>query len=287
MDKLKAASLSIAVNAVLALAKLGVGLSTNSLGIIAEFLHSLFDLLASVFAYFGIRKAMEPADSDHPYGHDKYENLSALLQTLLILLTALWVGFEAAQRFLNPAPIESTWLGIAVMGGALAVDFFFARFLHGVSRREGSVALESDAYHFTSDLWSTSAVLAGLALAALGFPQGDSVAAFAVAVMMLKLSVELGGKALGVLLDKGAQQEELERISAVISQIGGVKGYHRLRARHMGSRLVVDVHIHVDGSMPLSEAHAIAHRLKGRVTKEFPHVKEILVHVEPSEEQAR
>ncbi|NYZ74871.1 cation transporter, partial [Candidatus Micrarchaeota archaeon] len=283
MDKLRAASFSILVNLVLASAKLAVGLLTNSLGILAEFLHSLFDLLASVFAFLGIRKAQEPADRTHPYGHEKFENLSSLLQTILIFVTAIWVAYEAIMRLYHPQPIESTQLGLAVMLAALAIDWFFSKFLHDVSKKEGSVALEADAYHFTSDLWSTGAVIAGLVFASIGMPWADSVAALLVSLLMIKLSFSLGMKALNVLLDKGASAEELERIVTLISKTKEIKGYHKLRTRHMGSRLVVDLHIQVEGKMTIEQAHKIAHLLKGRITQEVPVVKDVLVHVEPLE----
>ena len=283
MEKLRAASFSIAANLVLTAAKLYVGIVTGSLGIIAEFLHSALDLVASVFAFLGIKKASEPPDPTHPYGHEKFENLSALLQTGLIAVSALWVGYEAYNRLAKPVPIESTELGLAVMVAALAIDFFISRFLHRVSEKEGSVALEADAYHFTSDLWSTGAVIIGLVSANLGFLAGDSLAAIAVALLMLRLSITLGQKALFVLLDKGASADEVERIAAVISKVPKIRGYHKMRARHMGSRLVVDLHIQLDEELSLKEAHKISHALKGRITAEVPSVKDVTIHIEPYE----
>jgi len=286
MEKLKAASYSIYVNVALTAAKLAVGIVTGSIGIFAEFLHSLFDLIASGFAYIGIYKASQPADSTHPYGHEKFENLSSLLQTILILITALWVAYEAVMRLYNPQPVESSELGIIVMAAALAADWFIAKFLHDVSKKEGSVALEADAYHFTSDLWSTSAVIFGLLCANLGFPQGDSIAALIVALFMLRLSYNLGMKALGVLLDKGATDGEIEKIVEILAKEPQVKGYHKLRTRHMGSRLVIDMHILVDDKLSLSKAHAIAHKVEGRITQQAPGVKDVTIHVEPFEEEA-
>jgi cation diffusion facilitator family transporter len=286
MEKLKAASYSIYVNVFLTAAKLGVGILTGSIGIFAEFLHSFFDLVASAFAYVGIYKAQQPPDGTHPYGHEKFENLSSLLQTVLIFVTAVWVAYEAVMRLYHPAAIESSELGIAVMVVALIVDWYIAKFLHGVSEKEGSVALEADAYHFTSDLWSTTAVIIGLACANLGFPAGDSIGALIVAAMMVKLSFSLGNKALGVLLDKGATDDEVERIAAILGKEPDIKGYHKLRTRHMGSKLVVDMHILVDDKLSLSKAHAIAHKVEGRITQKVPGVKDVTIHVEPYEEEA-
>jgi cation diffusion facilitator family transporter len=287
MDKLKAASYSIYVNVALSAAKLGVGLLTGSIALIAEFLNSFFDLLASVFAYLGIYKASQPADSSHPYGHEKFENLSALLQVVLIVLTAAGIAWTAIMRLVQPQRIESSELGIAVMACALAVDYFFGNYLLRVSRRERSAALETDAYHFTSDLWSGAAVIAGLACASVGFPQGDSIAALIVAGMMAKVSYELGGKSLGVLLDSGADGGQIKAIAAILAKEPQVKGYHKLRTRHMGSMLVVDMHILVDDRLALSKAHAIANRIEARIARRVPGVKDVTIHVEPFLEEAK
>jgi len=286
MEKLKAASYSIYVNIGLTAAKLAVGLLTGSIALLAEFLNSFFDLLASAFAYIGIYKASKPADATHPYGHEKFENLSALLQVVLITITAAGIAWTAVSRLVSPQQIESSWLGIAVMVGALTVDYFFGNYLLKISRKEKSVALETDAYHFTSDLWSGIAVIIGLACTSIGFPQGDPVAALIVAAMMLKLSYELGSKSLGVLLDKGATDEEIERIAQVLAKEPQVKGYHKLRTRHMGSRLVVDMHVLVEDRLPLNKAHAIAHKIEGKITHKVPGVKDVTIHVEPFEEEA-
>ncbi len=281
MKKLRAASFSIAINVLLMLAKLGASIMTGSVGIVAEFLHSALDLLASLFAYFGIRKAQEPEDRTHPYGHEKFENLSSLLQTALIGLTALWIGYEAILHLIHPVPLESTAIGLAVMLFALCADLLISRYLHQVSKEEASVALEADAYHFTSDIWSTVAVIIGIALSHLGFPAADAIAALVVAVFMLRLSLTLGIKSLSVLLDRGASLGEMERIVTVISKMKEVRGYHKLRARHMGSKLMVDLHIQLEPKMPLFRAHRISHTLKGRIMRAVPEAKEVLIHIEP------
>jgi len=287
MEKLKAASYSIYVNIGLTAAKLAVGILTGSIALLAEFLNSFFDLLASAFAYVGIYQASKPADSDHPYGHEKFENLSALLQVVLIVLTAAGIAWTAVMRLVNPQPIESSWLGVAVMACALAVDYFFGKYLLEISRRTRSVALETDAYHFTSDLWSGAAVIAGLGCASVGFPQGDSIAALIVAGMMAKVSYELGGKSLSVLLDSGASDGQVRAIREIIARQRQVRGYHKLRTRHMGSQIVVDMHILVDDGLPLSKAHAIAHRIECSIIRKVPGVKDVTIHVEPFEEEIK
>jgi len=281
MKKLQAASLSILVNLLLMLLKLAASAMTGSIGIFAEVLHSFLDLLASLFAYLGIRKAQEPEDKSHPYGHEKFENLSSLAQVVLIALTSVWIAYEAVQRYLNPMPIGYTAIGLGVMLVALFSDWLISRYLHKVSKEQGSVALEADAYHFTSDIWSTVAVIIGLALSSFGFHAADSLAALVVALFMLRLSFSLGGKSLSVLVDRGASIEELERIVAVIARVKEVRGYHKLRARHMGSKLMVDLHIQLEPGLPLLKAHRVSHKLKGKIMAAVPEAKDVLIHIEP------
>ncbi|HII54379.1 hypothetical protein COT30_05395 [Candidatus Micrarchaeota archaeon CG08_land_8_20_14_0_20_49_17] len=170
-EKLNAAMASIGVNLSMALLKAAVAILTGSIGILAETLHSGLDLLASVFAYLGIKKATEPSDTTHHYGHHKFGNASSLLQGALLAITALFVIYEAINRLLHAAPIESLGAGLAVMLFSMVVAIITSRYLHEVSIREGSSVLEADATHFTSDVLGSIAVLAGLGMAAAGFPR--------------------------------------------------------------------------------------------------------------------
>lgn len=155
--KLQAAIMSLGANIFLIAIKLAAALETGSLGIIAEMLHSVFDLVASIFAYGGIRKSMKPADEDHHYGHDKYENLSALAQSALIFLTGIFIIIEAVGRLQNPITITSSWIGIVVILITIAIDFLVSKRLHEASRQFRSAALNADAYHFSTDLWGAGA----------------------------------------------------------------------------------------------------------------------------------
>jgi cation diffusion facilitator family transporter len=281
--KLHAASFSVGVNLFLIVLKLIVAFLTGSLAVLAELLHSVFDLLASVFAYLGIRKADEPADGTHHYGHEKFENLSSLAQTILIVITSIIVIYEAMSRISNPTVIESSELGVAVMLITIVVDYRLSKFLHKASRDHGSAALEADAYHFTTDLWGALAVIVGLVFVSLGYPIFDSLAAIVVALLMLRISYHLGAKALHVLLDKSPPADVVGKIGEVIKSTPGVKSFHKLRARQAGSRILIEVHIQVSPEMTVKESHLLSHEVKERLMKEVSSIKEATIHVEPDQ----
>lgn len=279
--KLKAASFSIGVNVFLISMKLVVAFMTGSLAILAELAHSIFDMVASVFAYFGIKKANEPDDSTHHFGHEKFENLSALAQTFLIVITSIVIIYEAIDRIMHPKPIEATEIGLIAMVVTMVIAYFFSKYLHKSSEEYGSHALESDAYHFTTDLWGAIAVIIGLGFVLMGFQIADSIAAIVVALLMLWISYTLGKKSINVLMDKSPSNSVMEKICSIITSTPGVTHFHKLRARHAGSKLLVELHIQVSSNISVLEGHDIAHNVKDNIIKEFPDVKEVTIHVEP------
>lgn len=279
--KLRAASFSIGVNTFLIAMKFGVAIVTNSLAILAELAHSVFDMLASILAYLGIRKAEEPADSSHLYGHGKFENLSSFAQTVLIVITSVLIISEAVQRVFSPKRMEAPEIGVIVMLVTIGVDYFLSRYLHRTSREYGSSALEADAYHFTTDLWGAMAVIVGLFFVFLGFPVFDALAAIVVAVLMLWISYKLGKKSIHVLMDKSPPESVVERIGQVVSSTPGVRKFHKLKARQIGNKILVELHIQVSPKMTIKKAHSVAHNVKKRIMSEMPDVKDVTIHVEP------
>jgi cation diffusion facilitator family transporter len=279
--KLRAASYSIGVNFFLILLKSSVALITGSIAILAELAHSVFDMLASILAYVGIRKAEQPADPTHLYGHEKFENLSSFAQTVLIVFTSVIIIFESASRIVAPKKIEATELGLLVMLVTIAIDFFVSRFLHRSSRDYGSSALEADAYHFTTDLWGAITVIVGLGFVIAGFPVFDSIAAIVVALLMFWISYKLGKKSLNVLMDRSPSRETMERIANVIESTPNVKHFHKLKARQAGNKVFIDVHLQLKPKITIRKGHYIAHRVKRRLLREIPDVKEVTIHVEP------
>jgi cation diffusion facilitator family transporter len=281
-EKLVAASKSVYLNAALISIKLAAGIITGSLGIIAEFVHSSFDLVASLLAYVGIKKASQPADAHHQYGHERFENISSLLQSALITITSLFIIYEAYGRFIGGTHVvKESLLGLAVMTGALISDVLIARYLHRKSKTTNSPALEADAYHFSTDVYSTVAVIIGLAGAYLGFHFLDVIAAAFVALIMLYISGKLGIRSVMVMIDHMPEQGTVDQIGSIISKYPGIKNYHSLRAREAGSSILVDVSIHLEKSISLTKAHLLSESLEKRIRKKIPNIKEVVIHIEP------
>ncbi len=280
-SKLGAASVSIAVNVGLLISKLIVAFITGSISLYAECAHSLFDLVASALAYLGIRKAEEPSDQTHHFGHEKFENLSSALQALLIAGTSFVVIYEAYKKLAEPAVVNEPLLGIALMLVSIPVTFLTSRYLGKIARMEGSSALEADSAHFTTDVLSSISVLAGLALVKLGYGFGDPLAAIAVALIMLYISIELLYRSFMVFMDFSPDRETMARIKGVLVAEKRITRFHKLRARIAGSRILVDVHIHLPHGTPIETAHGISHEIETKIIREMPAVKEVNIHIEP------
>jgi cation diffusion facilitator family transporter len=280
-EKLRAASMSIGVNVFLIIMKLAVAIITGSLAIFAELAHSFFDMIASTFAYTGIKKAEEPADETHHYGHEKFENLSSLAQTILIVITSVIIIYEALDRIRFPKPIEATELGLIAMVVTIGVDYFVSKYLHKAGEEHGSSALEADAYHFTTDLWGAIAVIVGLVFVMAGFTMFDSIAAIFVALLMLWISYHLGKKSINALMDVSPSDAVMEQICTVISSTPGVENFHKLKARNIGNKMLVELHVHVSHCITVQEGHDISHDVKERLMAEFQNIKEVTIHVEP------
>jgi len=230
-----------------------VGWQTGSLGILSEAAHSGLDLVAALITFFAVRVADRPADLDHHYGHGKVENLSALIETALLLLTCLWIIYEALERlFWKPVEIQPSWIAFAVMVGSVVVDFSRSRVLSRVAAASGSQALEADALHFQTDVWGSLTVLGGLGAVWAGGRWGipwlslaDALAAIAVAGIVLVVGGRLGVRAVDALLDR-APIELVGRIRTAIRGVPGVQGPVDFRARMVGPRVFVDAAVPID-----------------------------------------
>ena len=260
--------------------KLVVGLLTGSLGILSEALHSALDLIAAVITLFAVRIADLPADNEHNYGHGKIENLSALIETFLLLVTCFWIIYESINRLINKHPIEVNAFSFIVIITSIIIDFTRSRALYKVARKYNSQALEADALHFSTDIWSSMVVLIGLIVYSLfDFVYADSIAALIVALIVLSVSYRLGRRAFDVLIDR-APTKIVDQINQVIDQIPGVIKYHDLKVREGGSYKFVELNIHVNKGLSIEEAHSISENVEDEITKKIPHCK-VTVHIEP------
>jgi cation diffusion facilitator family transporter len=282
-SKSAAAALSIASNATLIALKLAAGALTGSIAILTEAIHSLIDLVASVIAFVSVRKADEPADADHPYGHEKVENLAANVEGILILVGAGIIVYEATHRLAVGSEVESLGIGIAVMGFSVIANLGVSTTLSRTARRTESPALEGDAAHLRTDALTSGGVLVGLALVQItGDAAFDSITALVVAVAIVAAGIRIIRRSSGVLVDEALPDEEMDRIEAalVAARTPEVAGYHKLRGRRAGSRRWVDLHVQFHSGTSLERAHEVAHQMRGEVEAEFPGA-EVLIHVEP------
>lgn len=273
---------SVAAAVFLTSLKLGVGLWTNSLGILSEAAHSGFDLLAAVVTLVAVSFADRPADEDHPYGHGKLENISALIETLLLAATCTWIMYEAAERLITHShQVETTVWSFVVMGTSIIIDISRSRALYRVARKHKSQALEADALHFSSDVWSSAAVIAGLIFVWMGYPEFDAVAALIVAVIILSASYRLGKRAIDSLMDRVPKRLQ-ETVQAAVISVEGVEEVRSMRIHSAGAQYYIDTIVAIDRTLPFQSTHAIMDRIEKSV-REIDSVADVVVHAEPFE----
>jgi cation diffusion facilitator family transporter len=269
-EKERVAVGSIAASAGLTIAKAIVGLLTGSLAILSEAGHSLIDLVATLLTYFGVRVSGKPADAEHQYGHGKVESVTALAETAFLFVLAAAVIFEGAQRLAGGRiyAVEATPAAFAIIAVSIVVDFFRARTLSRVAAATSSQALAADALHFRSDMWSSIAVLIGLAGVALGYFRADAAAALIVAVFICIAGWRLGRRTIDTLTD-AAPAGVSERVTAIARRVPGVVAVERVRARPAGAVLFVELSVGVSRTLPLDRVAAIKERLTRDVRAEL------------------
>ena len=269
--------------------KIIVGFATGSLGILAEAAHSGLDLIAAMMTFLAVRISGKPADRNHLYGHGKAENLSGLFETLLLLVTCFWIIYEATHRLLfHPVALKVNLWSFAVMITSIVVDISRSRVLYRAARKYNSQALEADALHFSTDIWSSGVVILGLFFVKLGeripglgfLHQADSVAAIMVGLIVVYVSIQLGIRTIQALLDTAPAGLEKE-ILAAVERLPGVTDCHSVRLRYSGPQLFVDIHILVDGNQTLKEAHSLTEEIERVIQKLVPNA-DVTVHPEPS-----
>lgn len=281
--KQRAALLSIASNTLLILLKVAAGAITGSVAILTEAMHSSIDLIASIVAYFSIRKADEPADAEHPYGHEKIENLAATIEGMLILVGSGIIVFESVRRLIIGSHVEKIGFGIAVMGLSITVNMIVSTILERRARAFESPALEADAAHLRTDAATSLAVLVGLVMVAItDAPWLDPAIALLVAGAIVVAGVRIITRSSRVLVDEALPQEEMGAIRETVATFGprGVAGFHALRARRAGARRYVDLHVQFRDGTTLEGAHQTAHALQDAIRERVRNA-DVLIHLEP------
>jgi len=282
-QKSRAAAISIASNATLIVLKIAAGAATGSIAILTEAVHSSIDLLASVVAFFSVRKAEEPPDPSHPYGHEKVENLTAALEGVLILVGAAVIIYESVHRLITPSGVDKLGVGIAVIGFSAVANLAVSTYLYRQAKVTGSPALEGDAAHLRTDAYTSMGVLVGLVLVKVtGAERFDPITALVIAVAIVWSGVRLVNRSSRVLVDEALPAEELAAVRATIEAYDApeVSGFHKLRARQAGSRRHIDLHVQFRSGTSLERAHYVSHELQDAISSRLRDA-DVLIHLEP------
>jgi cation diffusion facilitator family transporter len=282
-SKSRAAAFSIASNAALIVLKVVAGAITGSIAILTEAVHSAIDLLASVVAFFSVRKAEEPPDPSHPYGHEKVENLTAALEGVLILLGAGIIIYESVRRIVHTAHVDTLVLGIAVVAFSALANFAVSTYLERQARATDSPALAGDAAHLRTDAFTSLGVLLGLVLVKVtGVEKFDPITALVVAGAIVWAGIRIVNRSSRVLVDEALPAGELETVREAIEAYDApeVTGFHKLRARKAGSRRHIDLHVQFRTGTTLERAHQVSHELQDAIGRRLRD-SDVLIHLEP------
>jgi len=269
--------------------KFVVGIVTGSLGILSEALHSLLDLLAAVVTFFSVRMSDRPADKKHNFGHGKVENLSALIQTVLLLVVCFWIFYEGISRIVTgDFHVEVTIWSYIVVVTSIVIDISRSRALMRVAKKYNSQALEADALHFSTDIWSSTAVLIGLLcvdlLAASPYAKfADPVAALIVACIVLYVCYQLGKRSIDVLLDR-APEQSVKFIEDILNEHEEIQEYHNLRVRNSGADTFITFNIHINPNTPFVEVHRFCDHLEKDIAEKIPK-SVVFIHAEPQDQE--
>jgi len=287
--KEKTARLSVISNTGLVIMKFIIGFSIGSVSIISEAIHSSMDLIAAVIAFFSVRKSAEPPDADHAFGHGKFEDLSGLFEALLIFIAAILIIREALEKILG-APSEHftpdlLLLGIAVMAVSALVNWYVSGRLMTVAKQTESIALESDAWHLRTDVYTSLGVLAGLVLIRLtGLTILDSLFALGVAIVIMKAAYDLTVRSLSDLIDHSIPEADEERIREIIcDHASEYAGFHDLKTRRSGPEIFIEFHLVMPGQIKVLQSKDLADHLEADLRLEYPR-SHVTIHIEPCNE---
>ncbi|MBU0487085.1 MAG: cation diffusion facilitator family transporter [Bacteroidetes bacterium] len=289
--KTQTALLSVVSNGLLVIAKVIAGLLSGSVSIISEAIHSGVDMVAAIIAYFSVKISSKPADESHPYGHGKFENVSGTVEGLLIFVAAGWIIFEAIEKLRNPGEIEFPLLGVIVMAVSCVVNIIVSSKLYKVAKAEDSIALEADALHLRTDVYTSLGVGIGLLIIWLGdvlFPEYDlvwidPVIAIIVALMIIKAAFDLTKRAVMDLLDVKLPEAEIKEILEILeTNKAHFREFHKFKTRKAGAERFVEFHMVVPGTMTVRESHDICDLLVSKIKEKYSGIQ-VIIHVEPDD----
>ncbi|QFY89317.1 cation transporter [Magnetovirga frankeli] len=274
------------INLLLSVIKIIIGYTASSQALIADGIHSLSDLFSDAVVWLAARQSINRPDRDHPYGHGRYETLATLFLGTLLLLVAIGIGWDAAERLFNPDEllIPGVLAIYAALASILAKEALYHYTLH-VARQSRSKLLVANAWHHRSDAISSIVVLIGVAGVMAGLEYLDAIAAIAVALMIAKMGLELGWEAMQELADRALAKTRVEEIRHWIGQVGGVRDVHMLRTRSLGGDASVDVHVLVEPRISVSEGHLISVLVETGLKQHFDEIMDVTVHIDPEDDE--
>lgn len=282
--KTEIARLSVASNSMLVVMKLVVGIISGSVSIISEAIHSSMDLLAAIIAFFAVKFSDLPPDKGHPYGHGKVENISGVIEGLLILVAAIWIIVEAVRKLIGnePAELEFIWIGVVVMAVSAVVNAIVSHRLYKVARETNSIALEADALHLKTDVYTSLGVAAGLGLILLtGISWFDPLIAILVALFIIRESIHLLKRAFFPLIDASWDDEEVRKLERNLDRMK--VNYHDLRTRLAGNYRFIDLHVEIPEDESVGNAHDYCDKIEDELKKDYDNLT-VTIHIEPSQE---
>ncbi|PIP40930.1 cation transporter [Candidatus Desantisbacteria bacterium CG_4_9_14_3_um_filter_40_11] len=280
---------SVASNSILVILKLLIGWLTGSISILSEAVHSGIDLLAALIAFFAVRNSGKPADEKHPFGHDKIENISGLVEAMLIFMAAGWIIYEAVKKLIKPEPLEALGWGMAVMLFSSVINIIVSKRLFKIGRKTESMAIQADACHLQMDVWTSAGVMTGLGLIWLSeilwkgmhFHWIDPIAAIIVAVLIIKAAYDLTHQSIHDLLDSSLTADEIEHICTnIMAYCPQIHGFHRLRTRKAGKNRFIEFHLKVKRDMTVEESHHLTTIITEKIQEQIP-IANVNIHIEP------
>ncbi|MGI9553738.1 MAG: cation diffusion facilitator family transporter [Thermodesulfobacteriota bacterium] len=280
--KKRAALLSISVSFVLFILKIVFGFLTNSLSIITSAVDSFLDLSASTINYFSISHSVRPADEEHKYGHEKAEGIAGLVQSLIIIISSIYLIYESIKRLGSETLLTSLDKGIIVMVISLVVSYFLSNYLKKTATKTESIALHADSFHFRADLYTNLTILIGLIIVKLsGLLYVDSIVTILISAYIIYSAYMIIQNSLDILMDKELPEEMINLIEITITRFSNnIKGFHKLRTRNTGSKKFIEFHLEVNNELSFVESHDLAEQLIKKLELEIPN-SEIIVHVDP------
>tara|TARA_R110000796_G_scaffold63377_17_gene146793 strand:- start:5370 stop:6254 length:885 start_codon:yes stop_codon:yes gene_type:complete len=271
---------SVAVAVLLIGLKSSVWLMSGSVSLLASLIDSLMDAAASIINLFAVRYALKPADHEHRFGHGKAEALAGLAQSAFITGSAVLVLLQGIDRLLNPRPLDSAWLGVAVMLFSIAATIGLLLIQRHVIQRTGSTAIRADSLHYRSDLLLNSSIIVALLLAAYGIQRADAFFGLAIALFIAYSAIQIGRDAVQILMDRELSDEVRDEALSLARAVEGVVNVHDFRSRQSGHDWFMQMHVEIPAQTPLLEAHDLGERVRARIIQRFPQA-DVLIHTDP------